>query len=226
MRRPLSLDIKRTALLLIDLQEEQRGPDYRVAGLDHVLANVRALLDAARARRMAVIHSAFRRDFTASPKRPFEPLTGNGRPAFSDPETALTDICSEVAPGQAERVIYKNDASVFSEGSLQPMLTKARLDWLIVTGVWTEACVAATIRDAIAHGVHVLLVKDACGSGSTAMHETGVLNIANRLYGGAIADTRATLDLLAGKEREIWTSVRPVPIVFTYADAAEHYRNL
>jgi maleamate amidohydrolase len=226
MRRPFRLEIGRTALLIVDLQEEQRGPDYRVAVFDRVLANVRALLETARAHRMTVIHSAFRRDFATAPKRPFEPLTGDGKPAFSDPDTALTDICSEVAPDHAEPVIYKNDASVFSEGSLQPMLAKARLDWLIVTGVWTEACVAATIRDAIAHGVHVLLVKDACGSGSAAMHETAVLNIANRLYGGAVADTRATLDLLAGKERDIWTSVKPVPIVFTYADAAEHYRNL
>ncbi|CAN5485434.1 isochorismatase family protein [soil metagenome] len=226
MHRPFRLEIKRTALLIVDLQEEQRGPDYQVAEFDRVLGNVRRLLDAARTRGMKVIHSAFRRDFQATPERPFEPLTEDGRPTFSDPASTLTDICHEVAPAPSETVIYKNDASVFSEGTLQPMLAGAAINWLVVTGVWTEACIAATIRDAIAAGIHALLVKDACGSGTAALHETGVLNIANRLYGGAVADTDATLRLIAGEERDIWISVKPVPILFTYADAAAHYRNL
>lgn len=226
MHRPLRLDIARTALLIVDLQEEQRGPNYRVAEFGRVLANARRLLDAARGRGMKVIHSAFRRDFDATPERPFEPLTADGKPAFSNPESALTDICREVAPLGGETIIHKNDSSAFCEDTLQPMLAGAGIDWLIVTGVWTEACIAATVRDAIAGGIHVLLVKDACGSGTAALHETGVLNIANRLYGGAIADTSATLRLIAGEERDIWTSVKPVPILFTYADAAEHYRKL
>src|SRR4051812_37247907 len=120
MHRSLRLDIARTALLIVDLQEEQRGPDYQVADFDRVLANVRRLLDAARARGMKVIHSAFRRDFAATPERPFEPLTPDGKPAFSDPQNAGTEICAEVAPASAETVIYKNDASVFCEGTLQP----------------------------------------------------------------------------------------------------------
>ena len=45
------------------------------------------------------------------------------------------------------------------------------------------------MKDAVASGFRVLLVKDACGSGSAAMHQTGILNLANRLYGGAVTDT-------------------------------------
>jgi maleamate amidohydrolase len=92
--------------------------------------------------------------------------------------------------------------------------------------VWTEACVAATVRDAIAAGFRALLVKDACGSGTEAMHQTAVLNLANRLYGGAITDTAGAMKLMAGHEVEVWMAERPVPILFNYADAAEHYRSL
>lgn len=226
MKKPLRLDPLRSALLLVDFQEEQRGPDYIAADLDRVLGNAKMLLDAARRRGVTVYHSAYRRSFEDTPVRPFEPLTEEGGPAFSDPENPLTDICHEVAPLDSETVIYKNDASAFSEGTLQPMLAAAGTEWLLVCGVWTEACIAATVRDAIAHGIHVLLIKDACGSGSDAMHETAVLNIANRLYGGAVTDTQTAVKLVEGREAEVWTSTRPVPILFTYEDAAKRYQEL
>jgi maleamate amidohydrolase len=92
--------------------------------------------------------------------------------------------------------------------------------------VWTEACVAATIRDAMAHGFRVLLVKDACGSGTQAMHKTAVLNLANRLYGGAVASTERAIALLNGKPADVWAAERPVPILFDFTDAAERYAEL
>ena len=227
MRTPLSLDPLHTALLLIDLQEEQRQHvQYSVAGFDRVVGNARKLLQAARARKLAVMHTAYRRDFKLCPPRPFEPLADDGTPAFSNAQDPMTAICSEVEPSSGETVIYKNDASAFSEVKLQAALLARDGRWLIVAGVWTEACVAATIRDAIAAGFHVLLVKDACGSGTEAMHQTGVLNIANRLYGGAVCDTANALSLIAGDAMDVWTPARPASILFNYADAAELYRKL
>lgn len=109
---------------------------------------------------------------------------------------------------------------------MSPLLAAARIEWLVVAGVWTEACVAATVRDGIAQGLRVLLVKDACGSGTQAMHKTAVLNLANRLYGGAVTDTAGAMDLLAGKTVEAWVAERPVPILFNFTDAAERYAEL
>jgi maleamate amidohydrolase len=223
----LSLDLGRTALLLIDFQEEQRrDPIYSVAGFDRVLGNAAGLLEAARQRGVLAVHAAFRRDFASSPPRPFEPLAADGKPAFSDAASPLTAICHEVHPLGSEPVIYKNDASVFSEGSLKSLLTGRSVEWIVIAGVWTEACVAASVRDAIASGFRVLLVKDACGSGTEAMHQTAVLNLANRLYGGAVCDTGTALKLMAGDEEPVWMAERPVPILFNYSDASEHYQDL
>jgi len=227
MRQVLSIDPRRAALILIDLQEEQRHvPEYRVEGLDDVLANARLLLDAARAGGIMVLHTAYRRDFQKVPPRPLEFIGADGRPAFSDKDSSLIAICREVEPRDGERVLFKNDASAFCEGELEPLLRAAAVEWLIVAGVWTEACVAATVRDAIARGIRVLLVKDACGSGTRAMHETAILNLANRLSGGAVADARTTACLTAGAAADVWTPERPVPILFRYRDAEELYRSL
>ena len=129
-------------------------------------------------------------------------------------------------PVAGEPVIHKNDASAFCEGKLQPLLAAKATEWLIVSGVWTEACVAASVRDAMAHGLRVLLVKDACGSATEAMHQTGILNLANRLYGGAVADTARVLQLFSGEPASLWITERPVPIFFSYADAIKHYDQL
>ena len=224
MKTALSLDLNRTALLLIDFQEEQRShPLYAVAGFDGVIANAARLLAAARTARCTVIHAAFRRDFAKHPPRPFEPVSDDGTPAFSDATDPMTNICSEVAPLSPEEVIYKNDASAFCEGTLEPILARCNIEWLIIAGVWTEACVAATVRDAIALGLRALIVKDACGSGTVAMHQTAVLNLANRLYGGAVTGTAGAQRLLRGETTDVWKPERPVPILFDYATAAREY---
>src|SRR5882757_8299273 len=99
MRRSLAIDPRRAALILVDLQEEQRQvPPYAVAGFDRVLANAQRLLAAARARSMLVIHAAYRRDFDAVPPRPLEPLSCDGGPAFSSQASPLSALCPEVAP--------------------------------------------------------------------------------------------------------------------------------
>jgi hypothetical protein len=72
----------------------------------------------------------------------------------------------------------------------------------------------------------VLIVKDACTSGTEAMHQTGVLNLANRLYGGAIADTARAETLLRGGQASVWRNTTPVPFRFTLEDAPALYASL
>lgn len=225
MHAALALPLDRTILLPIDLQEEhRRDPRYLVEGYDKVLANTAALLAAARAGSSPVVHAGFRRDFTRVPPRPFEPVGPDGTPVFSDPATPDIAICPEVAPEPGEAVLWKNDLSCFSDPAFPAMIEAA--EWLVVCGVWTEACVAATVRDAIARGIRVLLVKDAVGSGTLAMSQSGVITLANRLYGGAVCDTSAAADLLSGAERQVWQLVGSAPLRYSGADLAQVWASL
>jgi nicotinamidase-related amidase len=227
MKVDLSLDLLKTALLVVDLQEDQRSdPLCIAANFDQVLANAAGLLEAARANGVKVFHAAYVRDFDKRAPRPFEPLAEDGGPAFSRKESPLVAICHEVAPLAGEVVLHKNDASAFEEGSLKDRLTALGIEWLLVAGVWTEACIAASVRDAMAGGFRVLLVKDACTSGTAAMHQTGVLNLANRLYGGAVADTERAVGLLNGRTANVWRNDGPVPFRFTLEDAETMYQSL
>lgn len=223
MHEDLALPLQNTALLLIDLQEEHRGdPRYLVDGYEDVLARCAALLTAARAADVTALHAAYLRDFSRVPPRPFEPVEADGAPAFSAPGGNLTDICPEVAPGETEMVFYKNDLSCFTDAGFLDHL-QHQPDWLVICGVWSEACVSATVRDAIQRGIRVLLVKDACGSGTEAMHQVAVLNLANRLYGGAVCDTAAALALLAGETRRVWRLKGAAPLRFDAATIAREY---
>jgi maleamate amidohydrolase len=75
-------------------------------------------------------------------------------------------------------------------------------------------------------GIRVLLVKDACGSATSAMHQTGILNIANRLYGGAVTDTEGACRLIGGETVDVWAVEGSVPFRFSFASAAADYDQL
>jgi nicotinamidase-related amidase len=226
MKTPLAIPVSASALLCIDLQEEHRR-DKRLLAVefDRVIANVARLQEAARRNKIPVYHFAYIVDPGAETTLAHHPRLPDGRSAFSDKDDPLTAICPEVGPVEGERLIVKSEASAFGTG-LGDELKAAGTEWLYICGVWTEACVDATVKAALKLGFRVALVKDACGSGSVAMHQTGILNLANRLYGGAVLTAVAACRLMAGETAEGWTPETPVPIRYDYEDAAALYEAL
>lgn len=227
MHETLTLPRGKAALLLIDMQEEHRTDvRYLVHGYDAVAANCARLLAAARDARLPVLHSVYLVDTRAGATRPFHPVDAHGRSAFSDAGAPGSEISPEAAPLPHEPVFVKCDASCFTTPDLGAAMARAGVEWLVVCGCWSEACVAATVKDGVERGTRVLLVKDACGSGSPAMHETAVLNMANRIYGGAVADTDRAVALIAGGAARVWRTAAPVPIRFSYESAGREYAAL
>ena len=175
---------------------------------------------------MPLFHWAYVVDLDGRKLRPFHPVDADGKSAFSDKSDPLTAICHEVAPVGDEALLIKAEASAFRSGRLPRSSRRRGIEWLVIAGVWTEACIDATVKDAIDLGFRVLLVKDACGSGSAAMHQTGILNLANRLYGGAVTDTDGACRLLAGETVTAWQVEGSVPLRFTFDNAATLYDEL
>ena len=225
MKSPLSLPLGRTAAIFIDLQEEhRRDAGFLAEGFDRVIANAVALQAAARASGVPLYHYAYVVDGRADAGS-FRPTKADGRPVFSDKEDPNSAICPEVAPLPGERVAVKDRASSFRD-DFGPELKSRGVEWIVVCGVWTEACVYETVKDAQALGFRVLVVKDACASGTRTMHETAVLNLANRLYGGGVVTTEAAVALLSGEEAEVWLAMSAVPLRYNYCNASGLFNGL
>jgi maleamate amidohydrolase len=225
MKLPLSIDPARTAAVFIDLQEEHRkDPRFLVEGFDRIIANVQRLQQAARDHGVPLFHYAYIVDMATA--RRFHPTLADGTSVFSQSGDPLTAICAEVGPAGDEPHIVKREASAFGAASPEQDLKSRGIEWLIVAGVWTEACVDQSVRDAVSRGFRVLLVKDACGSGTAAMHQSAILNLANRLYGGAVIDTDAACRLIAGETVQAWQVQGAVPIRFTFETATDLYDQL
>lgn len=228
MKAGLFIPVEKAALLCVDLQEEHRQDErYLVEGFDGILERVSRLQQVAREQAVSVLHSAYVVDAEEiSRRRPLHPLGPDGKSAFSDREDPRTAICPEVAPHAGEAVFLKSEASAFGNSELKAYLETQAIEWLLVAGVWTEACIDATVRQAVDQGFRVLLIKDACGSGTLAMHQVAILNLANRLYGGAVLDSARACILLSGGEAEAWQTSTPVPLRYCRDTFAELYEGV
>lgn len=135
------------ALVLVDLQTGAfDGLEIpRVHGADALLRNVGALLEAARASQLPVLHI----QHCAAAGEPFAE-GASGWPIFGP-----------VAPRESEPVVRKRAADAFRETDLHERLQEIGARTLLVAGIQTEHCVAATCRGALRSGYAVQLARDA-----------------------------------------------------------------
>lgn len=210
------MNIAETAVLAIDFQNESRaGETYPVEDYDRILANAALVIGAARRAKVPVIHvqawiENHERDNYALLN---ETLTEDLRYAAAGSRGA--DICQEVAPEPGETVIRKRWPSAFQGTALAETLERRGARHLLVTGIWTDSCVRASVFDAVYAGYHVWLVKDACGSATETMHRVGMLDMANRLYGGGVLSTSEAIKALAGEAFRCWKCTRPIGLPYT-----------
>lgn len=184
---PISLDMARTAVVVVDMQNDfgSDGGGFQRAGIDismirAAVAPTRRVLGAARALGIKVIYlkMAFRSDLSDagaadSPNyvRHLE-LLGLGRSVQAPDgqasrilirDTWNTDIVEELAPERKDVVVYKHRFSGFFETDLDATLKRSRIKYLIVTGCTTSICVESTIRDAMFRDYSCVLLEDCTG---------------------------------------------------------------
>jgi maleamate amidohydrolase len=208
------LDRRHAAVLAIDFQDEYRtGAAWPVAGYEEILRNARRLLDAARASAIPVLHV----QAWSAEDSPYTRLMAENTPPAARSGIAGSGgaaICPEVAPFPGEYVAHKTFPSGFRGTGLAAELQGRKIQELIALGVWTEACLRETAFDALYQGHRIWLVKDACGSGTQAMHRAGMLDLANRLYGGGVLSTPNALRWLTGEPAKGWHFTRPVEFAY------------
>lgn len=207
---------KTTAILAIDLQNEYRpGAPWAVEGYDEILGNVGSLMQAGRQAGMKIIHAQAWIEPEERPTYVLQHCTVSDEFRSAIAGSLGAGICDEVAPEARDIVFFKKWPSAFYRSDFKDLLESHGIRTLIVTGVLTESCVMGTVFDAVYEGFHVWLVKDGCGSMTRHMHRTGILTMANRLYGGAVLGQAAALDAISGRPSTAWRCTRPIEFPFT-----------
>lgn len=70
-----------------------------------------------------------------------------------------------------DHVVVKTRDSAFHDTGLAGWLAERGVDRLVLAGVSTESCIAATATDAYAHDLEVVLVEDATASVEWTLHD-------------------------------------------------------
>ncbi|QII01419.1 cysteine hydrolase [Rhodococcoides fascians A21d2] len=167
-----TFDLERTALVLVDLQNDNVHADGAYASFgaaDHAQhqnleEHVRELLAFAREKSIPVIHN----HIVSLPGRPFG---GSNAPIFKliGPDSLkLGSWGARALDGlearEDEPVLIRNRMSAFNGTMLDTLLRNLGIKDVLVAGVWTNMAVEHTVRDAADHGYRPILVTDATSS--------------------------------------------------------------
>jgi len=144
--RPGPMIPRRTALLLVDVQQGFDDPRWGIRNNPEAESRMAELLQAWRDRGLPVIHIQHCSTDPDSPLRP------------DLPGAALKEA---TGPRPEELVIQKRVNSAFIQTPLEAHLERQDISALVVVGLTTDHCVSTTVRMAGNLGFTVFLVSDA-----------------------------------------------------------------
>jgi ureidoacrylate peracid hydrolase len=181
--RPIEIDLARTAVLVIDLQNDfgAKGGIFDSFGipLDAIhkaVDSTAKVLTAARKAGLKAIYlkMGFKPDYSdmgaedgrnrvghmaaGVGKKITTPDGKEGRILIRD--TWNTEVLKEVAPQPGDIEVWKARFTGFYETELDATLKKNNIKYLIVTGCTTSVCVESTVRDAMFHDYHCVVLSD------------------------------------------------------------------
>jgi nicotinamidase-related amidase len=179
---------ERPALIVVDLTNAFTDPISQLGtNLDTVVAEVNRLLEAARLCEdvpvlfTSVAYGARERVSAKAMLRKFPAALA------VEPGSRWTKIDSRLSPRAEEPIITKVFPSAFFGTTLGTYLTAAGCDTVIIAGASTSGCVRATAVDAVSHGFHVIVPREAVGDRLSSAHEANLLDI-DMKYGDVLSN--------------------------------------
>lgn len=144
---PISqLPVGKSALLVIDFQNEYFTGKMPIPDGAMALANTRELIKFADSHKMPVYH--------------VQHIAPAGSSVFAiDGDTVK--FHPDMMPRAQDVVLQKTTVSVFGSTDLNSRLKSAGIENLIISGLMTHACVAGAARDAAPLGYNVIVASDA-----------------------------------------------------------------
>jgi ureidoacrylate peracid hydrolase len=187
----------RTALVLIDLQNDflhEQGW-YAESGIDithmrRILEPTRRLVAAARAAEVPVIWTrhGFRDATDAGPFFQLRPFLRDGGLRR---DTWGFQIYDELAPDDEDWLVEKNRLSAFYNTNLELILRGLGAEIVLIAGVLTNQCIAATSKDAMFRDFKPIVVEECTGTTLPHLHEPALEMV--RVGWGEVRGLEATI---------------------------------
>ena len=172
----LQLDPKKTALVIIDLQNAIVGMNSVPHTAAEVVENSKKLADAFRVHGAPVVY--VRVDLNDFMKLPVDQPPNLG-------DKPLPAAASEIAPTAGfqpgDILVTKRHWGAFAGTDLEQQLKSRGIDTVVLTGISTNAGVESTARQGTGLGFAFVLVEDACSSQNAERHRFAFENIFPRL---------------------------------------------
>lgn len=92
-----------------------------------------------------------------------------------------SQIVETVAPQGDEIVLTKTTDSALTGTNLRLILTNLGITHVVCCGIFTDQCVASTVRSLADESISAIVIEDACAAGNEALH-LQELAILNRIY--------------------------------------------
>jgi len=188
---PFSLDVKSTALVLIDLQRGILGRDTAPHPVPTVMANAVALADRFRqlSATVVLVHVSFSadgKDVLGVPvDSPFTVRAGQMPPDWAE-------ISPDLGPREGDVVITKRQWGAFYGTDLELQLRRRGVRGIVLGGIATNFGVESTARDAWERNFAIVFAEDAMAGMSAEAHAFAVGNIFPRL--GRVRSTQQVLE--------------------------------
>ncbi len=175
----LEIDVKKTALVMIDLQKGIAGMDRKLEPYSaaEVIRNASSLADALRKAGAFVVPVHVSSVDGKDMLRPISDQQGWGGSRSDD----WADFVPELKVGSGDYSVTKHQWGAFFGTDLDLQLRRRGLGTIILCGISTNIGVETTAREAYQHGYNQIFVEDAMSAMSKEEHENTVKYIFPRI---------------------------------------------
>ncbi|PRY11096.1 cysteine hydrolase family protein [Kineococcus rhizosphaerae] len=199
----LTLDLARTAVVVVDLQNDFCHPDGWLASIGVDVSGATAPVEPLRATLPPLRAAGAQVVWLNWGNRPDRANLPPGVRHVYDPDGSSTGIGDELANGSRvltegswsaalvdglvpepqDVAVAKFRMSGFFDTELDSVLRRMRVDTLLFAGVNTDQCVLATLSDAACLGYDVVLVEDLCATTSPRFCTDATLYNVRQVFG-------------------------------------------
>lgn len=92
-----------------------------------------------------------------------------------------SQIIDDIAPVNDEIVVTKTTDSALTGTNLRLILNNLGIKTVVCAGIFTDQCVASTVRSLSDESFNVVVLEDACAAGTMELHNAE-LTIINNIY--------------------------------------------